>query len=406
MHGQTPEQAMRERMRAGVINQLGRVHGRRDLADGAILRGTPIQSFERELLEQISEPLRPLGAIGMTSREIAQFSLMRWLNTASRDPEQAGHTFEGECHRAVCAAIGRSDDAEPGRLLLPLEILQRDLHVATPGAGGYLVNARENVSFSDALRSLSIVQASGATILAGLQGNSHVPRVSASATAEWLTDELDAPTESQPTLEDVPLLPKTVAAYCEMSRNVARQPSPAVEGVVFRDLAAILGKAIDVAAVNGSGADGQPRGILNTASIPTFPGTTLGLAGLIEAQTDVANSNGVVDATALAYVTTPSVAGVLMQRHRVASTNSPLWQGAVHSGMVEGVQARSTTAMPSATAIYADWSSLLIGQWSVLEISTNPYAGFAAGIVGARAFWTIDIGVRHLASFTVASAIT
>ncbi|MEI2421565.1 phage major capsid protein, partial [Arthrospira platensis SPKY2] len=102
----------------------------------------------------------------------------------------------------------------------------------------------------------------------------------------------------------------------------------------------------------------------------------------------------------------PTVAAALMQRHRVADTNSPLWAGAVHAGQVEGVPARSSTAMPAASMIYGDWSSLLIGQWGVLELETNPYANFQAGIVGMRALWTTAVALRHLASFTVATSIT
>ena len=68
-----------ERIRASSITALGRAHDRRDLADRAITFGTPVEHFERELLKARAEPVRALGAIGTTQREIGQWSLLRWL---------------------------------------------------------------------------------------------------------------------------------------------------------------------------------------------------------------------------------------------------------------------------------------------------------------------------------------
>jgi hypothetical protein len=41
-----------------------------------------------------------------------------------------------------------------------------------------------------------------------------------------------------------------------------------------------------------------------------------------------------------------------------------------------------------------------------LELDVNPYANFAAGISGVRAFYTVDIGVRYAAAFSYSTAIT
>ena len=52
-------------------------------------------------------------------------------------------------------------------------------------------------------------------------------------------------------------------------------------------------------------------------------------------------------------------------------------------------------------AIYGRFSDVLIGQWSGIEIETDIYSDFAKGTVGVRALATIDIAVRHGASFSL-----
>jgi HK97 family phage major capsid protein len=121
---------------------------------------------------------------------------------------------------------------------------------------------------------------------------------------------------------------------------------------VMEDLAKVLGVALDAAGINVGGS-GAPVGILGTASIGAFTGTTLGLAALLDAQVDVA---GAMRCTpSCAYLTTPTVASLLAQRQRFASTDTPLWVGNILEGNVLGFRAASTNQMPAATAIFGDF---------------------------------------------------
>jgi HK97 family phage major capsid protein len=388
-----------EQIRAATITALGRAHDRRDLADLAVMRGVPLSHFERHLLEEIAEPQRPMGAIGMSRSEVSQWSLFRWL----QNPEPKT-SLELECSRAAAKAAGL-DDPIPGQLLVPLEVIQRDLNTSQGSAGGYLVSTKVQ-SFIGALYARSVPTRLGATRISGLIGDTTVPRVSQSATAYWLSDDTSAPTETQATLNELAMSPKTVGALCELSRRIVMQTSPAVESLAMADLGGVLAQAVDAAAINGSGTLGEPLGILNTPEVGAFTGGSLDSAALVNAQVDVATGNAIVNDEALGYATTPAVAALLKARHRVADTNSPLWEGAVHSGMVEGVRAMSSTTIPTATMVYGDWSQLAVGEWGVLDLRTNPYANFKAGIVSIRAFWTIDIAVRHAAVFSIAGSIT
>ena len=282
--------------------------------------------------------------------------------------------------------------------------LYRDLATNANG-GNYLVGtSNEGGSFIEMLRAASILDKVGATYLRGLQGNVTIPKQTAAATAYWLANETTAITESQQTLGQLAFSPKNVGAYTEVSRQLMVQSNPACEMLVMNDLADVLSRAIDTAALSGSGSGGQPQGLIGTAGVGSVTGTSLGYAGLLEFQSDVASSNALTDSAG--YLTTPAVAGLLCQRQRFTSTDSPLWSGNVAKGSVIGFDAFTSNGVPSATMIFGDWSQMVVAEWGVIELATNPYANFQSGITGIRGWATVDIGIRQPAAFSVASSIT
>jgi HK97 family phage major capsid protein len=258
--------------------------------------------------------------------------------------------------------------------------------------------------FIELLRSRNLLMSLGARMLSGLVGNADITRQTGAATGYWLGSESTAITESQQTIGLLQLRPKVLGAYTEISRLLLQQSTPDADMFVMDDLAQVLAIALDVAGFNGSGAAGQPTGILGTAGIGAFTGTTLGLAGLMDAQTDVAAANALTPNCA--YVTTPAVASLLAQRQKFASTDTPLWTGNILDGNVLGFRGATSNNIPAATAIFGDFSQVIVAEWGALEIAANPYANFAAGITGIRAFHTVDIGVRTAGAFSAANAIT
>ena len=241
-------------------------------------------------------------------------------------------------------------------------------------------------------------------VMTGLVGNVTIPKQTAAGTAYWLTNEATAITESQMTLGQLALSPKNVGAYTELSRQLMLQSSPAADALVMNDLARVLALAIDLAALEGSGASGQPTGISQTAGIGSVTGTSIDYAKVLEFQTDVAGGNAL--AANCAYVTTPSVAALLKQRVAFSSTASPLWEGGILDGNMQGFRAVATNSVTAASMVFGDFSQVVIGEWGMLELALNPYANFAAAISGIRAIQTVDIGIRQAGAFSRATSIT
>ena len=379
-----------------------------EMARQALVNGEPVEVFTKRLLEHIGKTGKRLDpSIGMTDTEARRFSIVKAIRAmVSGDWSQAG--FEREASNAAREVAQRNGAQSHGTekgFFLPVEVQRRDLTVGTATAGGNMVatNLRPQ-DFIELLRNQMVLRDLGMRTLSGLVGNADITRQTGAATAYWLANEATAITESQQTVGLLQLRPKVVGAYTEVSRLLMQQSTPDADAFVQEDLAKVLALGIDLAGISGSGASGQPTGILNTAGIGAFTGTTLGLAGLMNAQEDVAGANALVDGCA--YLTTPAVASLLAQRQKFASTDTPLWVGNILRGEVLGFRARASNQMSSATAIFGDFSQVILAEWGVLEIDINPYANFAAGITGIRAFYTCDIGVRIAGAFSAASTIT
>lgn len=345
-------------------------------------------------------------AIDLSPRDMRRWSLLEAIRDLSGENRQPRAGVVHEASKEIARRLGR-EPTQANAIFVPLEIQTRDLTAGTGSAGGYLVQT-ENVSFVSYLRNRSVALALGVQRLPGLVGNATIPKQTGAATANWISDEAGTgASESNLTFGQMALTPKTVVAYTEISRQLQLQSAPAAEGLVMADLAEQAALAVDAAILNGSGASGQPTGIISTAGIGGFSGTTIGLAALVEAQTDVAAANALTPQCG--FVTTPAVAGLLMQRQRFTGTDSPVWRGGVSDGEVLGFRALSTAQMPASRILFGDFSTVVLAEWGVLEIGitrTPSAASFMAGIIGIRAMYSVDVGVRYPGAFSYSTAVS
>lgn len=368
---------------------------------------TSLEKVNEEILAivQMRETNNPKvpSKLGMSDKDAKQFSFARALMAAATGKwNDAG--FEMECSRAIYQKTGKP--IEPNKFYVPYEVQEarRDLTVGTASAGGYLV-ATNNVSFIELLRNRTVAYRLGAQRLPGLVGSVTIPKQTAAATPVWLANEASTATESAQTFGQLALTPHTVGAYIEISRQLLLQSQPAAEQIAMSDVANVASIAVDLSVLSGSGAAGQPTGITNTGSIGAFTGTSLAAPGVLDAMADVAAAN--VMPVSPGYVTTAAVASLLMARPELPTTGTTrLWTGSMWDGAIFGTRAMSSAQMASATMLFGDWDKVVVGEWGTLEIETNPYANFQAGIIGIRAMITIDVGVRYAGAFSLASSIT
>ena len=384
--------------------------GGADLALAAIQRGSTVEEFQRELITHISSKPLPTADIGMDKKEVKRYSLLRAMNAMANPQDRAAQEaarFERECSEAVGQKMGKAARG----FYLPTDVQKRDLTAGTNNAGGFTVAAdMRSGDFISVLRNAMVIDTLGTRMLTGLQGNVAIPKQSASASAFWVAENA-APTESQQTIAQITMSPKTVGAFTDVSRRLLLQSSIDVESMVQNDLAAILGLAIQQAAISGTGASNQPTGIL-TAVSSTVVGGTNGLAptwqNIIDLETGVAQANA--DVGSMAYLTNAKVRGRLKTVQKFSGTNGmPVWDGG--NNPVNGYNAAVTNAVPSnltkgtssgvcSAIIFGNFADLVIGLWGATDIIIDPYTGSTAGTLRTVVLQDVDVALRNVESFT------
>lgn len=419
-----------ERARIENIRALGDRFDNADLARQLVDGGRSIEDARTAFLETLGAKQAPVaksGELDLTDKEQRDYSIVRAINAAiSKDWSKAG--LELEASRELGKQVGRETEG----FFMPTNLSMRAPYaVGATGTGG--ANVATNLlasSFIEVLRNKALIMQMGPTMLTGLVGNVAIPRQITATQSYWVT-EASSITEAEATFDQVTLSPKQIGARSQYSRLMLQQSTPDIEGIVRNDLAAVMALGIDLAAISGSGASGQPKGILNQSGIGSVAmGTngaaftnaaTTGTTGIdqliqLESKVDIANAlNG-----SLYYLTNAKVVAALKQLKTQYADY--LWtdnldnRAAGTPGMINGYGvARSNQVTSSGTKgsgtnlsslIFGDFSQLLVGLWGGLEILPNPYgSGYNAGSVDIRAMQTCDINVRHAESFAAITDI-
>ena len=385
------------------IIDLAARHNKRDLADKAISDGISVEEFRGVLLENISNntPLETPSEIGMTKKEVRQFSLVKAIRAMANPSDRKAQeeaAFEFECSAEAARQYGK--DAQG--IMLPAEVLrnwnQRDINSSDDST--LIAEDYRGGDFIDVLRNSSSVMQAGATMLRGLQGNVVIPKKTAASSGGWIATEGAAAAESEFTSGSVTMSPKVVGAFTDATRLLLQQSSLDVENLIRDDLTQSIATAIDLGALAGSGSSGQPTGISNTSGINT---TTFGAANptwaeIVAMESAVANDNALNGS--LAYICRPADFGTLKTTEK--ATNTAQFVVSPDNTM-NGYNVIRSNQVTSGDFYFGNFADLLIGMYGGLDITVDPYALSTSGGVRIVALQTVDVAVRHAVSFCKSS---
>lgn len=244
----------------------------------------------------------------------------------------------------------------------------------------------------------------GVRVLSGLQGNITIPRQTGSMTSGWVAEN-GALGSSDLTFDNVTMAPKHAGGITEMSRQLIQQSSPDIEQLIRDDLSFILAQAIDSALIKGGGTN-EPTGVLSTSGIQTASLSTLSWANVLTMlqKLDLVNASAAnivastkVKAKLQGTLKAAGIAGYLMENGQVADLP------AYFSNQV----AEKTGTPNTGRIIAGDWSQVMLGIWSEIDLLVNPFdsTAYARGGVLVRAMATCDIAVRHPNAFVIADDV-
>lgn len=311
---------------------------------------------------------------------------------------------EREISRELSRRSGRATEG----IQVPLVTLETRTTLAG-GNGGNLVPT-DQVGFIDALRPRLVVGRLGATIINGLSGNVAVPRRTGSVAAQWVAENEPLVLTDQ-TFDQVTMTPRTCGAITELSRLMLLQSSPGIEELTRSDLLATSALAVDLAAIFGTGADAEPRGVYYTPGVDTLPltGPTWAEVLAFPASVETANTVGT------GWAMHPMARALLRSTLAVAGDAGAgfLMTG---PGELAGYRAEATASVPTnlgagtneAAVVFGAWQDLILGYWGdSYSILVNPYASdaYRRGNVQVRVMVSADVAVRHPESFVKGSVV-
>ena len=400
VRAEAAEQAAKaERARISGITALTDKHGMAELGRQLIDGGRSLDEARAAVLDKLGAKVEPVAEkaadIGMSAKEVREFSFQRAINALANPQDRKlweAAAFERECSEAAAAKAGKTAQG----IMVPNEVLRRDLTVGSASAAGDLVGTDFRPgSFIELLRNRSALAGLGVTSLSGLSGNVAIPRQTGPATAYWVA-ESGAPTESNQTVDQVNLSPKTVGAFTDYSRRLMLQSSIDVEQMIRQDLATVLALEIDRVGLYGLGNSNQPLGIKLTTGINTedFGAATPTYAEVVSMESKIAADNA--DIGAMAYLMNATMRGALKTKDKGTDTGAYVFEP---GGTVNGYTAVVSNQVASGDIFFAVWSQLIMAMWSGLDLTVDPYTHSTSGTVRVVALQDVDFAVRHPEGF-------
>ena len=141
-------------------------------------------------------------------------------------------------------------------------------------------------------------------------------------------------------------------------------------------------------------------GLINVTGVNAKSLTSYGtFAELIDMETAVATANA--DAGSLRYIVNAAARGALKG---TAKSASAVAAGFIYENdEINGYPAIVSNQLLSNDALFGDFSMMIMGMWSGLDLTVDPYAGSTAGTVRIIALQDVDFAVKQPGAFTYAT---
>jgi HK97 family phage major capsid protein len=261
----------------------------------------------------------------------------------------------------------------------------------------------------------SVVRQAGAIVVTRTS-NFSLAKVSG-ATFAWRATETTAASESTPTTSLASFSPKTADGLVQLSEQHILQGSPSSDALIARYLIDGIGSFVDGAAINGSGSNGEPRGILNQSGVGAVSFSTgspeaggymtyaklrefirLVAVSNNEGRYWLGNNNTVYAATTTAKVS--STDSVMISDRDDQLVGYPM----LVSENVPSTLTKGTSGAVLSGLVFGDFSNAVIAEFGsvALRVTDSHGSNFSSGILTLRCTVFVDFGLLRNAAFAVA----
>ena len=283
---------------------------------------------------------------------------------------------------------------------VPTRQMVRDLLTGTANSGGDLI-AASVLKVSDSVRPVTVLERAGVQRIEVSGDSLTIPRF-AKALAGWISENADYKSLAT-TTTSVDCTPKLASARLSFSRRL-KVLAPEVEESVLQEVGRAVAGLIEKGAIQGSGTNSQPQGLLNLpgAKNKTFASAIPTSSELVDMLELVADDD--IDPYKLVWVLHPSMAASL-RRSEISSGSGQLVLNFVgNSFRLHGVPVAMTTNIPEGKVLLFDPSFSRFVYFGAPQIVVDPYRGASTGITHVQVLNAMDFACTHESSVCVGTA--
>lgn len=375
-----------ERSRVAAITELTKRYNTEAIAQDLINSGRSVDEARAAILEELGKrsavTVQTSAAIGMSDKEVRSYSLGRAINAmVTGDWQDAG--LELEASRAAAKAQGKLQTRS--NLIVPADFLTRDAGAnAFTAAGNPAVVNTTKVGFMDTLFNKSIATKLGVQYMSGLNGTVEFPKLTAGVTARFVNEGVDG-TIDEPTTDVVEIKPRTLVAAAELTRSMVMN-STAMESRIQANIQKAVAQRLEQEIFLKMVAD---TGI-NWITKPT----AVAYADLLAVIKAVELENALTDNSKFAFdVAIKSLLAATLEE--TGTTNDRLY---AKDGTVAGYGSETSINVGN-NLIFGDFSEVVVGNWSTLELAVDTSQKFLSGGFILRALIDADVGILRPEAF-------
>ncbi len=385
-----------------------------------ILAERSLDEARKEIMFRITDkaPIVSAPVVELTPRESQQYSVQRAFGFALDLAEgRKPSGFEMD----ISQEVGKRSPhgyAPKGGVFVPFHT--RTMDSLTAGSGNELKFTEYGGELIELLRNTAVILRLGTRVLSGMTSPIAFPTQTSDVTTQWIGENPPAGVTASTLGTGVKTIsPKTLMATSKISRQLIQQAVYGAEQLVRESFVAAHALAYDKAAIHGIGANGEPTGVYQAASVNA---EAMGSAvptwtHLVSMVAKVLQANALFGK--LGWATTPLMAGVLASTLKSSVAGATyLWEGKLDDGIIAGYQAIASNQISGVMSgsaatggaeqgiVFGNWADSILGMFGAAEIIVDPYTSKNSGLVEYTSFQMVDFLLRHGASFSKSTAAT
>ena len=324
----------------------------------------------------------------------------RFADWSARNGASSGSEFRGLTTGAMIRAVAFGAKTEQER---------RALSEGTDSAGGFSVPTILSAQIIDRLRAQSVLIRAGARTVPLSSDQNVIAKLTADPTPAWRAESA-AIAVSDPTFGAVSLAPKSLAVLVKFSRELLAD-SVNLEAALLAAVTGAMALELDRAGLFGTGADNQPRGVVNVSGI-----NAVALNAKLTAHAGGAYGPLVAARTALLTANAGEPTGFVMSPREdgvLTGLRDGNGQPVMAPPKIAAVQALVTTSVATnlgvgtneSTIVAGNFAHLLIGMRETLRLSVLRERYAETGELALVAHMRADIAVEHPLAFCAVTGV-